>query len=936
MTKKIFIAVLLAATALATTLPLRARAADNTAQEYATQAEEALKKGDGRAALIQYRNAVKADPEDVQLRIKLGRLLVLSGDGVGAERELKAARDRKADDVEVLPLLTRAWLLQNQPEKVLREVDPAGGTPERRAVALTSIGEAQLSMKHFDEAEKALLEAEQLNPKARATKLALGRTLLVRNKPADAAGKFADAQAIEPTSEGWMLSGEAQLMQNRVAEAKTAFDHAIELDKRNALAHVERARIALASNEPDAPAKAKEDLDAAVATAPGLPAAHYLMAFVAARKGSWGEADNELQKVGPALNELPRGLYLQAVVKNALNQPEQAQAALAKHVARFPDDVQAQKLVAVTALKKHEPQKAIDALERAVAAKPDDAEAQDLLGRAYLNVGKSDKALAAFDAASKASPQDAAMQTRVALSKLQAGQQDSAIVDLERSLKLDADKSGPAAEVLFLTYLRGGKLDDAQRVADDLAKRTPNAPLPALYQIMVQAERGKPADAEAKARALADANPDFAPARLEQAELQVQQGKIDEASVTYRALLAKQPANVAALRAVTQLDRARGKLGDAIPLWEAAHKSAQQDLPVAIGFAEALALNGEVPRGIAVLREPQLTASNDADLLRIRARFEMNQKDNDAAIATLKQAVDARPTDANVRRDYALALSLAGDTNGAEQALDEARKLAPENDLFLRDRAGATLKRGLDPALQYADQIQRSDPRRPAAQALPGDVLAMANQPDKAIERWRAAQAQQPSTLLAMRISQGLEKVGKPADARAVLADWAKQQPNDLDAQLAYGQYLLVHKDYPPATQMFEALNKQRPNNALVLNNLAWLYGAQKDPRATETALAAYRLDPRSAQVADTLGWVLLQTNKPQDALTYLRRAALAAPDEADIQVHYASALAATGAKDQAAATLQKVLASNRPFDARGEAEKLQASLGASGSSTQR
>jgi predicted Zn-dependent protease len=276
---------------------------------------------------------------------------------------------------------------------------------------------------------------------------------------------------------------------------------------------------------------------------------------------------------------------------------------------------------------------------------------------------------------------------------------------------------------------------------------------------------------------------------------------------------------------------------------------------------------------------------------------------------------------------------MAGDTTGAEQAMDEARKLAPDNDQFLRDRAGASLKRGLDPALQYAEQVQRSDPRRAAAQALPGDVLAMANQPDKAVERWRAAQAQQPSTLLATRISQGLEKLGKPAEARSTLADWAKQQPADLDAQLAYGQYLLMHKDYVPAMQMFEALNKQKPNIPLVLNNLAWLYGTQKDPRAIDTAHAAYRLDPRSAQVADTLGWVLLQNNKPQEALTYLRRAALAAPDEADIQVHYASALAATGAKDQAAATLQKVLASNRPFDARGEAEKLQASLGASGSS---
>ncbi len=170
---------LLLASAAASVLFLSSNsyAADNDAQEYAQQAEEALKKGDGRAALIQYRNAVKADPDDAQLRLKLGRLLVLAGDGVGAERELRAARDRKVDDVEVLPLLTRAYLIQNQPEKVLREIDPATGTPERRSVALTAIGEAQLSMKHLDEAEHSLTEAEQLNPKARATKAGAGSHL---------------------------------------------------------------------------------------------------------------------------------------------------------------------------------------------------------------------------------------------------------------------------------------------------------------------------------------------------------------------------------------------------------------------------------------------------------------------------------------------------------------------------------------------------------------------------------------------------------------------------------------------------------------------------------------------------------------------------------------------------------------------------------------
>ena len=68
-------------TTLLATLPLLAISLGSPAfadressQDYYRDALEWLQKGDGRAALIQLRNAVKEDPENYNARLLLGRL----------------------------------------------------------------------------------------------------------------------------------------------------------------------------------------------------------------------------------------------------------------------------------------------------------------------------------------------------------------------------------------------------------------------------------------------------------------------------------------------------------------------------------------------------------------------------------------------------------------------------------------------------------------------------------------------------------------------------------------------------------------------------------------------------------------------------------------------------------------------------------------------
>ena len=77
-----------------------------------------------------------------------------------------------------------------------------------------------------------------------------------------------------------------------------------------------------------------------------------------------------------------------------------------------------------------------------------------------------------------------------------------------------------------------------------------------------------------------------------------------------------------------------------------------------------------------------------------------------------------------------------------------------------------------------------------------------------------------------------------------------------------------------PAAEQFELVLKAFPNNVDALNNLAWIYTEQKDPKAVATAERAYKLAPKSAAVQDTYGWALVEADQAKTALPILAEAA--------------------------------------------------------------
>jgi predicted Zn-dependent protease len=173
---------------------------------------------------------------------------------------------------------------------------------------------------------------------------------------------------------------------------------------------------------------------------------------------------------------------------------------------------------------------------------------------------------------------------------------------------------------------------------------------------------------------------------------------------------------------------------------------------------------------------------------------------------------------------------------------------------------------------------------------LEGDIGVATGDLDGAAQHYRGL-AKQGNREAALKLADVLSRAGNDVEAKRVLQDHLSAHPNDFGAELAMAGLVLKAGNTEASIARYSALNAKHADSPVVLNNLAWLFYEAKDPRATEMARRAFELAPQNPQVADTLGWILLQQDSgATEAVKLLESAAGAKPGDATIHYHLAVA----------------------------------------------
>jgi FimV-like protein len=202
-------------------------------------------------------------------------------------------------------------------------------------------------------------------------------------------------------------------------------------------------------------------------------------------------------------------------------------------------------------------------------------------------------------------------------------------------------------------------------------------------------------------------------------------------------------------------------------------------------------------------------------------------------------------------------------------------------------------------------------------------VQLQQKKPALALPLYEKAFALSKSPKLMITIHRLLVQAGKEKEADQRLAQWAKDHPDDVMAAMYIAESSIARKQYKAAIPQLLAILKRTPDNAAALNNLAWTYQQEKDPKALETAEQAYRLAGESAPVMDTLGAILTERGDTKRSVALLQKASSLAPNDLDVRLHLAQALAKSGDKVNARKEVQQVVDKGNGYPRLAEAEEL-------------
>lgn len=264
----------------------------------------------------------------------------------------------------------------------------------------------------------------------------------------------------------------------------------------------------------------------------------------------------------------------------------------------------------------------------------------------------------------------------------------------------------------------------------------------------------------------------------------------------------------------------------------------------------------------------------------------------------------------------------------ARAALERALGMEPGSRDASLARAQLDLRMGdLSGAARRATELAGRFPDDSGIRRFEADARAAAGDFTGAAAALEAASRREPSGAIAIATYRVRLRGGLP-DPLQPLEQWLAGNPDDRIVRQQYAEALRIAGDHAAAVRELEKVVAHQPDHVAALNNLAWLYHLRKDSRALAMARRAWERAPRVPEVADTYGWLLVESGAVAEGIDVLAKAdAAAGSRQPEIRFHYAAALARGGEGDRAAALLRDLLANGGTFPSAAQAAELLRSL---------
>ncbi|WP_164884991.1 XrtA/PEP-CTERM system TPR-repeat protein PrsT [Rubrivivax rivuli] len=894
-----------------------------TDKELIASAKASMEKKDTRTAVIQLKNALASNPQSGEVRLLLGRALLAQGDAASALLELRKAQELQVPDEQVVPDLARAMLLTGEQTRLIAQY----GTFELRDASAgadlkTSLASAYAIQGDAIQANTAAEDALRLKP-GFAPALIVQARLRAQDGSADEAIALLDkVLAADPSDvRAATLKADFLLYGKRDPEAAlAAFRLALKAQPDSVISRAGVINILLGQQKT---ADARTEFQQLKSTAAGHPETLYYEAQFAFIDKDYPRALTTIEQVLKGFPNNVRALELAGATEFQLRNYLAAEAHLGKALKLVPQQRLSRLLLAQTYLRTGDPQKTLDTLKPVLDAGLADGSALALAGEAHLQLGDAKASEQAFQAAVKAAPADVRVRTSAAMAQLARGNDSSAILELEA---VAAGDSGPRADLALISArLRQNDVAGALKTIDGLEKKMPDQALPhQLRGRVLTLKNDLPGAAKSFETAIAK-EPSYFPPVASLAALDLAANKPEKARERFAAFIQAHPKSWQAHMAVAELEARVGapaaKITEAL---RAAVKANAGEARPHVALVNDLINQGDGKAALLAAQDATAALPNNTEVMDALGRAELAAGDTQRALTTFKKLASLQPRNALPEMRLAEVHMAAKDNESAARSLRRAAELAPGNQAIPLAQARLAMMGGKpDEAVKVARDLQKRLPQDPVGLTLEGDVEASRKNWDAAANAYRGVLKLARSSEVTAKLHTVLVSANKGAEAERLAADWLKANPKDTSFNYFLGDVALAQGDLPRAEARYRAVLQVEPENALALNNVAWLMVKQGKPGGLALAQQANKLLPDRAPIIDTLSYALEADNKISEAIDAQKRAIALAPKDGNLALRLAKLYIKAGDKTRARAELDSLSRLGDKFSGHAEVSAL-------------
>lgn len=817
--------------------------------------------GQYRAAVIQIKNAIQSNPQDPRGHVAFARALIATGQFRAAIKELDGLKDKTPDSVITL---TKAYLKAGKVRSANDFLDTNAGILKNRQVALDQLrgdlamaeGDTDTAMQQY----QSVLASDSANTEAQLglarVEAALGQSdkaeatlaKVLKANPDNA--KALLFQSVLRTKQGDLTGAEKLLTEAAQAvpagDVMTPLRYSVLLALQDNLTKQGKPNEALfyshliAEATPDGGqvqnkmhdavdavahgdfTKARKLLKEVQAQAPDSAQAGTMLGVVDYLEGNNKAAVKQFRQFVDPEVASSQALQMYAMAELKLNHPQAIIKQLKQDI-DYNKDGRVVALYGIALVSAGDKASGEKYLKKAVSLDPGNGRLRMPLVKLFNSEGKRDLALEQLRAAYKAKPKDPLVQTALVRQMLRMGDHQEAATTIE-----DLRKSWPDSEPTQLLVADFYLSQKESKKAQDVLKK-----LPKLNE-------------SPKALGL-------------MARIELQAGQYESAAKRYRRIIT--------------LDA-----NDSL-----AYK----------GLITAYELEKKPAMGVNEVAKLAVAGKSDVPAL-VLSEYYGRRGNFDEAFSTLKQVAHpksprAMQLDRELRVAKARQQSAKGDFDEARQTIMAGLSSTPDNPQLLT--ALTYIELGANKpaeATKILSRLRKAAPDNPRVDVVAGDVALQAKDYDSARRDYAAVWKAAPSDGIALKRLGVLLKMPDVSaqEMKAFFDDWDKRVPGSVASRVARAGQAMAVGDVAAARDDYESLLKDHPNTPIALNNLAWIYGQKELDKALSASKRAWRLAPKSGEIADTYGWFLYKSGDTKKARQILAEATRLSPDNAEIRKH--------------------------------------------------